>query len=338
MKMNFPFIRTLASIAIVSAFLFEGSATANPFPPAGNDFPISLGGFQIAFANTTYGNAMQSALCPAGSTHCSSSGGVTSYLSDLLWEYAPYTGTATTVYHGTPYFSGGGLLVDPNTVDTRIVSMNMTTVPWVTPDIPGVAVKAGDALRDPLSPSTPTPSPGQVTSLDMHTGGFPASSYFDVTTHIDLSGVPGLPAGSILYNPTLPLHITNPNLTSFPPDVVYIHQMPDAVPVYLNMGGSASYKVGYLTVAGHGVFPFPGSLTGLDVSTLTTFTQADFEAACPGCLGKFNTAMAGAPVAPITGVSLSAPDTLATVPVPATLWLFGVGLAGLLGHSRRKAA
>ena len=83
---------------------------------------------------------------------------------------------------------------------------------------------------------------------------FPAQSFFDVFVDVDIPGWrESFPGATNLYN-TLPLVIQNTNLTSFPPQVVYIHGMSTAVPIRFGSGPYAGQIFGLLTLAGHGVF------------------------------------------------------------------------------------
>lgn len=53
--------------------------------------------------------------------------------------------------------------------------------------------------------------------------------------------------------------------------------------------------------------------------------------------GQYSIVFGGNPPAGTPGVSVAYQATLATVPVPAAVWLFGSGLAGLVGLARRRA-
>ena len=109
--------------------------------------------------------------------------------------------------------------------------------------------------------------PGEVESWG--SGGFPALSFFDVFVEVTIPGAPILN----LYNkwPDDPLLVANNNLTSFPPQVVYIHENSTAVPIRIHGSGSfvvglntTNYVdgelVGWLTLSGHG--------TGLDCTDI----------------------------------------------------------------------
>jgi hypothetical protein len=91
---------------------------------------------------------------------------------------------------------------------------------------------------------------------------FPAHSFFDIFVEVNLPPLPGTKSGvafpvtgAVLYNDS-PLIITNLNLTSFPPEVVYIHGETTAVPLKFKVANppywAAGDIFGYLVLAGHG--------------------------------------------------------------------------------------
>jgi hypothetical protein len=94
---------------------------------------------------------------------------------------------------------------------------------------------------------------------------FPARSFFDIFVEVNLPPLPGTESsvafpvtGAILYN-ALPLIVTNLNLSSFPPQVIYIHGgNTNAVPLYFKYNNppywSAGQLFGTLVLAGHGTF------------------------------------------------------------------------------------
>jgi hypothetical protein len=95
---------------------------------------------------------------------------------------------------------------------------------------------------------------------------FPAQSFFDVFVEVNLPPVPytisdsDFPTnGAVLYNDAAdPLLIENLSITNLPPEATYVHGQSTAVPIrfkYNNPPYWASNDVlGYLTLAGHGVF------------------------------------------------------------------------------------
>ena len=142
---------------------------------------------------------------------------------------------------------GGLEPVGTREVHTMIYSMNMT-------DGSGAAVRAGtNATVQPVS----SVSPGEVESwsgaLGLPANDFPAQSFFDVFVDVDIPAGGGFPGATNLYN-TMPLMVQNTNLTSFPPQVVYIHGMSTAVPIKFSSGTFSNQIFGILTLAGHGVF------------------------------------------------------------------------------------
>lgn len=103
--------------------------------------------------------------------------------------------------------------------------------------------------------------PGTPTSSD-----FPAQSFFNIYVVATLPKVPGTVAfydfpagGAVLYNDVNnPLLIQNFMLTNLPPEATYIHGNTTAVPIRFRDSNppywSANDVLGYLTLAGHGVF------------------------------------------------------------------------------------
>ncbi|MEY2409010.1 MAG: hypothetical protein QOF48_1680 [Verrucomicrobiota bacterium] len=91
---------------------------------------------------------------------------------------------------------------------------------------------------------------------------FPARSFFDIFVEANLPPVPGTKSvlafpgtGAVLYN-DIPLVITNLDLTSLPPQVVYIHGETTAVPLKFKSNNApywfADDVFGYVVLAGHG--------------------------------------------------------------------------------------
>jgi hypothetical protein len=116
---------------------------------------------------------------------------------------------------------------------------------------------------DPLIPSPGgigVKSPGKVQSANPGAADFspnPARSFFQVKVEVELPPVGSFP-GATLGNDD-PMLIENYELTKLPPQVVYIHGGPTAVPVKFRTAGSnggVSWNVGdvfgYLVFAGHG--------------------------------------------------------------------------------------
>ncbi len=95
---------------------------------------------------------------------------------------------------------------------------------------------------------------------------FPARSFFDVFVEVTLPRVPftmadtDFPAtGAVLYNDVSnPLLIENLSITNLPPEATYVHGQSTAVPIRFKSAHppfwAADDVLGYLTLAGHGVF------------------------------------------------------------------------------------
>jgi len=95
---------------------------------------------------------------------------------------------------------------------------------------------------------------------------FPAQSFFDIYVEVNLPQVPGTAAnydfptnGAVLYNDASdPLVIENFDLTNLPPTATYVHGNTTAVPIRFKYSNppfwAAGDVLGYLTLAGHGVF------------------------------------------------------------------------------------
>lgn len=95
---------------------------------------------------------------------------------------------------------------------------------------------------------------------------FPAQSFFDIFVEVNLPPVPGTAAnydfpaaGAVLYNDASdPLLVENFDLTNLPPTATYVHGNSTAVPIRFKYSNppywSAGDILGYLTLAGHGVF------------------------------------------------------------------------------------
>lgn len=210
--------------------------------------------------------------------------------------------------------------VDGSHVNTQVLQFDMQ-------DGLGMHLTAGGAAV----PGTPA-SFGTVVSNGAP--GFTATSTFNMYVNVNL------PSGSFLYNPIgSPLSIINPAINSFPPDVVYIHNSSNAVPVYLHVpGATIDALYGYLTLAGHGV---------LDVNTANGTGQTgkattlnEFQTMYPIFYNLFdNTMTAELNSTPPPLPNPLAPATiLSFVPLPATLWLFGIGLASMAATRKHKQA
>jgi hypothetical protein len=131
---------------------------------------------------------------------------------------------------------------------------------------PQVTVKAGPGPFG-IGPSLPMNRRSiGIVQQTTGSGDFPAQSFFDVFVEVTLPPVPytisdsDFPAGgAVVYNDASdPLLIENLSLTELPPTVTYVHGQSTAVPIRFRDGNppywAAGDVLGYLTLAGHGVF------------------------------------------------------------------------------------
>jgi hypothetical protein len=183
-------------------------------------------------------------------------------------------------------------------------------VPDLGPSININMVVAGPAFIPGLPQNRR--SIGMVQQLPPIVAGtdFPAQSFFDIFVEVTLpqtsgnnsaidfpgllSGIPRPPGqtqdGAVLYNDANnPLVIVNPNVMSLPPTAVYIHGQTLAVPMKFKYANppywAADDVIGYLVLAGHGVFPNPSNdcakVAG-GVTTLLDQTLGPVGAPMPG--------------------------------------------------------
>jgi hypothetical protein len=181
---------------------------------------------------------------------------------------------------GTPFDEGP---IGTEEIHTEILSLNMTGS--------GFALRAGNPTFPDIERSI-----GEVESLDPPgSGGFPAESFFDIFVEIDAP-----PLGMTLFNKT-PLLIENDKLLGFPPKVIYVHGNTLAVPVFDK--ANPSTKVGWITVAGHGI--------DFDINESADIAAFDAEYEI----------LQNNPM---------------PIPEPSTLLLLGAGLAGMIGFVIRR--
>lgn len=168
---------------------------------------------------------------------------------------------------------------------TQIEQMNLTgyvalsnspcgdpRVPTVRSQTMGqlVSVKAGPQIPG-IGPTLPMNRRSlgmvqQITPGSPIDPDFPARSFFNIYVEVSLPRVPGTVAnydfpvaGALLYNDAAnPLLIENPSITALPPVATYIHGQTTAVPIRFKNANppywAADDVLGYLTLAGHGVF------------------------------------------------------------------------------------
>jgi hypothetical protein len=253
-----PFCRALAlAIACLPASLALGQFSPGP----ADDNINSLGQYRIV-VNPAFQPLM------AGYPGYDGAGRLT---SPVLFDQATVIGRSAPIIEGTPPDTNGTPVgsaminvADTNfslipagfelaggtgtrrEVHTEVRTLNMSGGG-------GSAVRAGTA-----APDRPK-SFGEVESYDP-TGAapldFPADSFFDIFVDVDIPTGGSFP-GATLTN-EMPLIVQNTNLTSFPPQVVYIHGSSTAVPIlFTNTTASwhAGDVFGVLVLAGHGTFP-----------------------------------------------------------------------------------
>jgi len=265
---------TMKPLFAIGLSLLLAAATAYPqaFPAQGNDNTQSMGVFQIKVDNSV---ASLFTGCPGYNSTTKTFTSPTLYDPATVISRSNPTGegdaedatgvtvgpAGSTVVIGdtimTPPSGFGSISTGTREVHTEVHSLNMVTFPAGGPI---ARVRAGLYYNDPSVQSPPARlSPGEVVSNTAGGGSpdFPARSYFDVFVRIDVPGCGGLPAsGATLYNQA-PLLVSNNNLTSFPPDVVYLHDTSSSVWIYFKDDAPGKWThdqvAGYVLLAGHGV-------------------------------------------------------------------------------------
>jgi hypothetical protein len=133
----------------------------------------------------------------------------------------------------------------------------------------GAAVRAGQWYNNATTATWPPNkiSPGEVESQSGPNGTaatfFPASSFFGVYVQVDMPACPAFTnafPGGTLYN-LMPLVVKNNNVTTFPPQVVYLHDSTSIVPILFLTPDTAVNPprwqkddiLGYFLLVGHGV-------------------------------------------------------------------------------------
>jgi ribosomal protein L35AE/L33A len=272
--------RAMLALFTLAVFLGARQGALAQFPStAGNDLTPSMGQFSIVVAKN-FQPMMVGYPSYNSSTHIL----VSPVLQDnntIIGRSAPlHVGDASDIA-GLPVglfgtnvsqamltvLPGGLEPVGTREVHTMIYQMNM---------VPQGVSFGPPAVRGGTNATTQPNSVGEVQSWSGATGlpvnDFPAQSFFDVFVDVDLAaGGTGFPGATNLYN-TLPLMIQNTNLTSFPPQVVYIHGMSTAVPIKFSSGPYAGQIFGLLTLAGHGVFPTNNAGTQAALTTALAAT------------------------------------------------------------------
>jgi hypothetical protein len=159
-------------------------------------------------------------------------------------------GTVNTIVSNGSYALIPTLFPSPSNtweVKTQIRSFNLT-------DGSGTAVRAGTAAPGVRG------SYGEVNSLAGTNNNpywdFPAKSFFDIFVDVDLPAAGTFPA--VTLSNAVPLIVQNNNLTTFPPQVIYVHGNTTAVPVmftanYPTINAHVGDTFGILLLSGHGV-------------------------------------------------------------------------------------
>lgn len=166
-------------------------------------------------------------------------------------------------------FSFGGAPAGTREILTRIRNLALNTSNQecsnhFDPRVPSVPISHRMVYAGPMQ-GVARPSLGMVQELVVNGAAdpdFPARSFFDVFVEVNLPAIPGtasggaFPAGgAVLYN-DLPLIVSNTNVTSLPPQVVYIHGESTAVPLKFRDNNAPYWNAGdifgYLVLAGHG--------------------------------------------------------------------------------------
>jgi hypothetical protein len=300
--------RIFAAVVLISV-LAAVPACAQQFPPLGDDNTSSLGSFKIQVTNQFAG---MFAGCPGWNSPILTSptmydpftkvGRSNALLDGSAADTAGVqVGTAGTIVSegmlsAPPGFpcqgATGACASGPNTreIHTEVRSLKMVNLGGGSP-----VVRAGVWYDNPNIQQPPSKvSPGEVESHSGPGGApakdLPGSSFFDIFVQVDMPACGGFP-GATVYN-TVPLIVKNPNLTSLPPRVVYLHDTSTVVPILFKNANPPKWNandiLGYFVLAGHGI-GFTNSQS--DVNEFNTFmSQQKFT-----CVTTSGTAAAVAP-------------------------------------------
>lgn len=310
------FAATLLLFALVAI-----SATAQQFPPIGDDNTSSLGSFKIQVTNQF---APLFAGCPGFNNPILSSPTMYDPATKVGRSDALLDGSAAD-NNGVPVGTAGtnvseAMLIPPpgypcaggppgcmsgaNTreIHTEVRSLKMVNLGGGLP-----VVRAG-VWYDNANQQTAPPSkisPGEVESQSGPGGApandLPGSSFFDIFVQVDLPACAKFP-GATVYN-SMPLIVKNPNLTALPPRVVYLHDTSSIVPILFLAANPPLWNkddvLGYFVLAGHGV-GFTNSQS--DVSEFNNFMNSQTFT----CVTTSGTAAAGTPASKAV-ISLTGP-------------------------------
>ena len=182
-------------------------------------------------------------------------------------------------------------------------NQNSGLPPYIDPRLPVVPAGVHMILAGPGAPASLPALPGSIGQVQSETPGdpspylndFPAQSFFDIFTEVNLPGVGPFP-GAVFRN-AQPLVVTNLALDAFPPTVIYTHSpASSAAPLVFTTSGSApgtsgvvtwvaGEVFGWLVLAGHGT-----KLDCTDPSAVAAFVTAT--------LGPIGNDLPGAPLPP----------------------------------------
>lgn len=271
-------------------------------------------------------------------------------------------GAAALIIPGTGVVSDpGGLLPDivrvPSGQTTAGVSALLTDVTSCTSlsscqnasasaDLASGALRlfaaANDAQAGISATGTSAPWSAQVAQGSLFDTILPQSSgtaHFEVTINGSLfAGEPGLLSGNVFSSPRLLFRADSLSSGALLPETGFSFSSEGAALYSIRPDCFSSSLQSVNCTLG-----FDVNLTAGDPTEISLFMEtAAWASSC--CYGGAGTVMdfshtiglteTGADFTSASGVFLTQP--LATVPVPASVWLFGSGLAGLLGIARRK--
>ena len=312
-------MRRLLAFALTISMMAAIPAFAQQFPPLGDDNTSSLGSFKIQ-VNNQYQALF--AGCPGYANPILSSPTMYDPATKVGRSNALLDGSAADI-NGVPVGTAGTIVKEsmlfpppgypcagatgacasgPNTreIHTEVRSLKMVNLAGGLPE-----VRAGLWYNSATVQSPPTRiSPGEVESHSGPGGApisdLPGSSFFNIFVQVDVPACGGFP-GATLYNSS-PLIVKNPNLTSLPPRVVYLHDSSTVVPILFLKANpplwNANDILGYFVLAGHGV----------------GFTNSQSD------VSEFNNFMATQPVTCVTtGTTGNPPPNPTPTPGPTTL-------------------
>lgn len=239
-------------IALALCCLAVAPVFAQPFPPGpADEVTMSLGRAIISVVPAHQGLVnTRPGWNPTNNT----------WTTPLMYDPAtvigrsdPFRDASARDINGMPVGSAGTIVSDASF--TAVPTLNFTEGPPGTAEIHTEIYKLNMQdlcfgqfrIRGGTGMGVGFPSFGEVEALP-GSADFPAESFFDMFIELDTPFY----GGTTLYN-RHPLLVVNPNLTSLPPVVVYIHGETPAVPIFFKTGAFAGQLFGYLRMAGHGV-------------------------------------------------------------------------------------